>query len=69
MTIDSLDWESLWDIATPEQAAGIMRGLYGAGAIDAATEAAARARADGRPDDADFWDTARLALTRHPGNP
>lgn len=64
MDLDSIDWESFWDLATPEQAADILFALYGSGAAKAAADSRAAARADGREEDVRFWDAAREVLDR-----
>lgn len=55
MTEESFDWESFWDLITPEDAANILNEWYGAGAADAAFGSAATALADKRNDDYRFW--------------
>lgn len=70
MTVDLLDWESFWDLATPEQAAGILFDFYGGGAAGQAADSAVAARADNREADAEFWDATQLVLRhRHPTPP
>jgi hypothetical protein len=53
---DPLDeWQSFWDIASPQQAASAMASTYGETARQAALQCAAAAEADGRLKDSRFW--------------
>jgi hypothetical protein len=54
------DWQSFWDLASPERGARAMKALYGEAAAAAAADCAAAARADRREKDYRFW-TAVLA--------
>lgn len=67
--LDSLDWESFWDLATPSEAADVLFALYDSGAAKAAADSRAAARADGREDDVRFWDAARDILDRRYPSP
>ena len=49
------DWNSFWDLATPEEAAATFREIYGAGAAEAAAECATAAKNDDRATDHQFW--------------
>lgn len=62
----SSDWNSFWDLASPEKGAQDMRDLYGAGASAAAAGCAEAARADDRDEDYRFW-TAVLARLQASG--
>jgi hypothetical protein len=66
MDLDSLDWNSFWDLATPEQGARAMAESCGPGAVAAAIDCARGARADHRDDDYRFW-IAVLARLRAAG--
>lgn len=55
MAEESFDWESFWDLVTPEDAAHVLAEWYGAGAADAAFSSAATALADDRDQDYRFW--------------
>lgn len=57
------DWQSFWDLASPEKGAATIIELYGEAAGDAATSCAAAALADDRDTDYRFW-TAVLARVR-----
>src|SRR3546814_15142822 len=53
---DLLDeWQSFWDIASPQQAATAMASTYGEAARQAALQCVAAAEADGRVEDSRFW--------------
>src|SRR3546814_200451 len=53
---DILDeWQSFWDIASPQQAASAMVSTYGGAARQAALQCAAAAEADDRMTDSRFW--------------
>jgi hypothetical protein len=52
---DSFDWDSFWDIATPEQAAWACVELYGPDAALAAAHCGLAAYGDDRDDDYRFW--------------
>ena len=55
MMRDPSDWESFWDLASPEKGAAKIMELYGAAAGDAAADCAAAALADDRDADYRFW--------------
>lgn len=63
MTRDLSDWESFWDLASPEKGAATIMEMYGAAAGDAAADCAAAALADDRDADYRFW-TAVLGRVR-----
>lgn len=48
-------WRSFWDLATPHQAAELLREAHDEGAKAAALDCALAARADLRPEDYRFW--------------
>lgn len=56
----TVDFDSFWDLATPEEVAGMIAELYGGGAVEAAEQCVASASSDQRDDDYRFW-TAVLA--------
>lgn len=49
------DWQSFWDLASPEQGAEKVLELFGAEAAAAAAHCAAAASSDNRDDDYRFW--------------
>lgn len=49
------DWNSFWDLATPEEAAETFRDIYGPAAASAAAECATAAKNDDRVKDYQFW--------------
>ena len=49
------DWNSFWDLATPEEAAATFREIYGSAAAEAAAECATAAKNDDRATDHRFW--------------
>jgi hypothetical protein len=49
------DWESFWDITTPEDAARILFDWYGARAARIAAECGLAAHGDDREEDYRFW--------------
>jgi hypothetical protein len=55
MDLDSLDWHSFWDLASPWQGARVLAEMYGDGAAAAAAGCAAGASADDRDEDYRFW--------------
>ena len=63
MTLNMPEWDSFWDLATPEQGAAAIMELCGAGAASAAADCAAVAYKDHRDEDYRFW-TAVLARVR-----
>lgn len=52
---DFFDWTSFWDLASPEQAARTLAGLYGPDAARAAADCALAAADDDRDEDYRFW--------------
>lgn len=50
-----LDWTSFWDLATPAEAADLLRVEHGADALRVAEHCAAVAQGDDRDSDHDFW--------------
>lgn len=61
------DWNSFWDLATPTEAAAMLRDSYGPGAADAAQECASAAQKDDRETDHLFWLAVAAELKKHPG--
>ena len=55
MARPSFNWNSFWDLASPEQAAEALVRFYGSDAARAAAECALAADADNRDDDYRFW--------------
>lgn len=49
------DWNSFWDLMSPEEAASTFREIYGAAAAEAAAECATAAKNDDRATDHQFW--------------
>jgi len=49
------DWNSFWDLATPTEAAAMLRDSYGPHAAAAAEECASAAKNDNRETDHRFW--------------
>lgn len=60
------DWNSFWDLASPAEAAALLREFYGAGAAEAATQCAIAARNDDRPSDHQFWRAVAIELDDAP---
>lgn len=60
------DWNSFWDLATPTEAAAMLRESYGAGAADAALECASAAKDDARETDHFFWLAVSAELKKDP---
>ena len=51
----SSDWGSVWDLASPTEAAEILASTYGKGVARAALQCAKDAKADNRSEDHKFW--------------
>jgi len=49
------NWNSFWDLMTPEEAAATFRDTYGPAAAKAAAQCAIAARNDNRESDHRFW--------------
>jgi hypothetical protein len=49
------DWNSFWDLTSPEEAAATFREIYGAAAAEAAAQCAIAAKSDDRATDHQFW--------------
>ena len=60
---DAQDWQSFWDIASPEAGAAALTKFYGPAASQAAADCASAAIADDRDEDYRFW-TAVLSRLR-----
>lgn len=58
------DWNSFWDLTTPEEAAATFREIYGPTAAAAAAECATAARNDNRENDHRFWVAVSVELTK-----
>ncbi|MEZ5831648.1 MAG: hypothetical protein R3D05_10750 [Dongiaceae bacterium] len=56
------DWNSFWDLTTPEEAAAMFRDAYGPAAAQAAAQCASAARNDNRASDHAFWLAVAAAL-------
>lgn len=61
------DWNSFWDLATPTEAAAMLRDSYGPRAAEAAEECASAAKNDDRETDHFFWRAVAAELKRDPG--
>lgn len=66
MLLLSGEWESFWDIATPERAATEVTRIYGDKAALAIAQCSLGAKADGRDDDYRFWAAVFDCLEWHP---
>jgi hypothetical protein len=68
MSEDILDWNSFWDLATPEEAAHTLQEFYGEAAAEAAIRCAIAAQSDTRDADYRFWMAvvARLSGSAEP---
>jgi hypothetical protein len=62
----SSDWQSFWDLATPQQGAIAMTEIYGGGAFRAISGCAAAALKDNRTEDYRFWTAVLAYLQEHP---
>lgn len=52
---DLSNWQSFWDLASPEKGAQQMRDIFGLEAVKAASGCASAAQADDRDEDFRFW--------------
>jgi hypothetical protein len=66
MYVAPRDWNSFWDLATPAEAAAMLRESYGAGAAEAALECASKAKEDDRETDHFFWLAVSAELKKDP---
>lgn len=55
MLVDVGNWNSFWDLASPEEAAHALCEFYGAAAAEAAVSCAIAAKNDSRESDYRFW--------------
>ncbi len=55
MYVAPWDWNSFWDLATPTEAAAMLRDSHGPRAAEAAEECASAAKNDDRDTDHFFW--------------
>ena len=55
MVIDGINWGSFWDLASPQEAARLLREQYGSDAARHGAESSLAANSDGRDEDYDFW--------------
>ena len=53
--MSSSDWESFWDLGSPQEASAFLVEEYGSKAATHAAECALAARSDGRDEDYRFW--------------
>ena len=60
------DWNSFWDLATPTEAAAMLRDSYGPRAAEAAQECASAAKNDDRETDHFFWLAVTAELKKDP---
>ena len=63
MSEDIGNWNSFWDLASPEEAAGMLREFYGEAAAEAANRCATAAQSDAREADFRFWMAVVALLT------
>jgi hypothetical protein len=61
------DWNSFWDLATPADAAAVLRDSYGPRAAQAAEECASAAKNDDRETDHFFWLAVAAELKKDRG--
>lgn len=66
MYVAPRDWNSFWDLATPADAAALLRDSYGAAAADAALGCASAAKNDDRETDHQFWLAVAAELKKDP---
>jgi hypothetical protein len=59
-------WNSFWDLATPTEAAAMLRDSYGLLAAEAAQECASAAKNDDRETDYFFWLAVAAELKKDP---
>lgn len=69
MHVAPRDWNSFWDLATPAEAAAVLRESHGAQAADAAQECASAAKKDDRETDRLFWLAVTAELKNGPCAP
>jgi len=58
------NWNSFWDLMTPEEAAATFRDTYGPAAAEAAAQCATAARNDNRESDCRFWVAVSAELSK-----
>jgi hypothetical protein len=61
------DWNSFWDLMTPEDAAATFRDTYGPAAAEAAAQCAIAALDDNRESDHRFWIAVAAELSKSDG--
>jgi len=61
------DWNSFWDLATPTEAAAMLRNSHGPRAVEAAEECASVAKNDDRDTDHFFWLAVAAELKKDAG--
>jgi hypothetical protein len=59
---DFSDWQSFWDLASPEHGASKMLEIYGASSAEMAAGCASAALADDRDEDYRFWTAVQARL-------
>lgn len=67
MAIELGTWNSFWDLATPTEAAAMLRQSHGPQAVEAAQECASVAKDDDRETDHFFWLAVAAELKKDPG--
>jgi hypothetical protein len=67
MSAELNTWNSFWDLATPTEAAAMLRDSYGPHAAAAAEECASAAKNDDRETDHFFWLAVAAELKKDPG--
>ena len=66
MSAELNTWNSFWDLATPTEAAAMLRDSYGPEAAKAAEECASAAKNDDRETDHFFWLAVAAELKKDP---
>lgn len=67
MSAEVNTWNSFWDLATPTEAAAMLRDSYGPHAAEAAEECASAAKNDDRESDHLFWLAVAAELKKDTG--
>jgi hypothetical protein len=67
MSAEVNTWNSFWDLATPTEAAAMLRDTYGPAAAEAAAQCAITALDDNRESDHRFWIAVSAELSKSDG--